>query len=800
MNDELRERIREYARGSLSAQEAAELESLALEDSEVEEAIEAELAPVGRAFREAFPPPELPETAIQSVMTARAGSKPRTSGFLRFVLAGAAAAIALWFLIPRPIRVTLESTDGAVFANGAALSPGASLPFGEEIVCINPARFGLGGIAAPTGPGLTVFTVDKVGDRIVFRPKVGDFAFSGHSDRVRYQVVSSGVEARPLGTRFSVTANGGSETVVSVYASRVEVTNQSSARVIGEGHALEGGAVQHIKDDPVAKLMDAVPVPSARGLLVLPRLPLPPPDEALLEKVAEATRIQNPAERYARLAVALANFQERASAASAARLAMSADGNLASLTDAELLALARSQIAQSGDPEVAGRIISVIESRPSAKRSLGTDYFDRLRKLARSFGSDWEKAVEAARELEGFQKNDDQLAIAETYVYGGIALANDRQILLDAERRLRKILISDRAVRDKRYRAIACHRLGEALYHATRKQESLQWTLRAVQDWPVPRWTVHAATRLAETNARSREECFRLLSNGLRRDPSAYTYERALTAVHMYVRDDRDREVEYKLGKWIAETFSNIPMKQLEMAAWFGITFRDYETMERLFERGVRLIGGIENVPEGIRVNVAACRYMRGDVQSAYELIGINGPATSASAKYTFYCGIGNYVEALRHHEQIPSESRSDSYGFDRARLLCRLGRKDEALSILQRFAERETVRLEKDGWSSETHDLVQSLLLVGEITSNPSERAAAIHETDRLLKLGPRSSFDFEAQWLVWLARLRLLQNDFVAVQKILDELDARSLVPTVEVQADEVRQRLRAAVGSGA
>lgn len=56
MNDELRERIREYARGSLSDQEATELEALALEDSEVAAAIEAELAPVGRAFRAAFPP------------------------------------------------------------------------------------------------------------------------------------------------------------------------------------------------------------------------------------------------------------------------------------------------------------------------------------------------------------------------------------------------------------------------------------------------------------------------------------------------------------------------------------------------------------------------------------------------------------------------------------------------------------------------------------------------------------------------------------------------------------------------
>lgn len=799
MNEELTAQIRDYAKGSLSNEEAAELEARALEDPEIAKAIEAELAPVGRAFRELFPPPEIPESAIQSVQEICAGLSSRKPGTLRLgiLTAVAVAAVAMWFLVPRPVVVTLDSTDGAVFANGVALSPGSSVPYGEEILCINPARFELGDINAPTGPGLTVFTVDRAGNRIVFRPRVGDFAFSGHSDRVRYLVVSSGVEARPLGTRFSVRANGGSTTAVSVYASRVEVTHQASARVISKGYALTGRRLQHIEDDPITKLMDKVPVPTEGGLVLLPRLPLPPPEDALIAKVAEAARIQNSAERYARLALCLANFQEKASAASAVRLAMSADKNLSSLTDAELLSLARSQVGQGGDAEVAGRVIGVIESRPTAKRTFGPDYFDALRDLAQNFGSNWQKAVDAARKLEGFHKWGDQLAIAETYLYAGISLGNDRQLLSDAERRLREVLISDRAVLDKRYRAVACHRLGEALYHSTQKQESLQWTLRATEAWPIPRWLVHAATRLAETNARSREECFRLLSEGLRRDPSSYTYERALTAVHAFVRDEHDRRVEYELSKWIADTFASVPMKQVEMAVYFAQTFEDFDEAERLFERGSALFGGVDKIPMRFRVEMGICRYRAGRKESAYRLAGIEDPATSAQAKYDFFRGVGQFKDALIYHEQIPMENRGSEYGYNRAELLARLNRKQEALQWLRECADKQAALLEAEGWTTQADLLLMTLLRIGELTDNPSERAAAIRRADWLLKMGPRSSYEFQAQWMIWQSRLQILKKDLVGASKTLGELDRRSLIPGLIEQKNEVRDRLEALTG---
>ena len=117
-----------------------------------------------------------------------------------------------------------------------------------------------------------------------------------------------------------------------------------------------------------------------------------------------------------------------------------------------------------------------------------------------------------------------------------------------------------------------------------REEESLEVLREAIRYWPVPRWKAHLAQRLVQHGNRDRERILALMRDGLRGDPSVYTYRKALGVLYQLVDTEEDREAVKSACHWVAEAFPYVP-EALDAASTILRDLGENEAADQISDR-----------------------------------------------------------------------------------------------------------------------------------------------------------------------------------------------------------------------
>jgi hypothetical protein len=721
MDRHTRELVDRYVAGELDDAQCVFVEQLAVGDREVAEALSSGLLPVERAFRRAFP--YLPKREREFDYAAPEAQERRWPWT---ALAAAAAVVALAVLLwPREESLRLESASGAVIVGDRSLAPGDPVPVGESVVALGQAVLTFGDVRMTTDPVAGCFRIERgpAGLRIV--SEVGDLAFRDGERAAQYDVSFAGLTARPLGTRFSVSAPSESWSAINVFEDRVEVSDNGKRQVVGEGRGLLRGQPGTVQDDLAAiPVGGAMMVPTPGGLVERKRLEPSQPPEELQSRLRSAFEAPI-AEGFWRASIAMAEFEESVSSAHFAAAALDAGFQLGSARDEDVWALLRFHSRKAGDGRMALVLAGEVERRGGDAR--------RYRDLVAAWSQDGQEGgmarISAAEGFGDPADPQDALLVAEALVFGYQEFQQEKRHLA------RAIGLLERVAEDGslglRTRAVAYQRIGEAVYFRGPKRESIAWTKRAVELWPRPRWKVHVGTRMTECDAAPLEEALVWIGEGLVEEPSYYAYERACVALYAGATRNEEFEQLRQLCLFVARTYKSVPDAQAHMAQWLALIWKDLAVAEPFVDRAVEIWG--DNLPDGYRNDWGAVLVRSGRKQEGWDF-ATSGKQESDRSLIGFYDKVGDWDRALACLEAIPIEERDAHFPMARGTFLLKLGRKREGLADLRAYIALERRHFAEHGRWSERGALADALVTVAEATGDrrlASEALAALSEQD---------------------------------------------------------------------
>ena len=684
MDERTRDLIERYVAGTLDEGQAAFLEEFAGQEPEVERAIEEGLSPVARAFRSAFPYLSGPNGGHETLRTA---ARRRAARWATFAAAAASGVFAYLFW-PKAPEVVLVSTEGSVIVNGRELAPGDAVPFDASVVAIGSARFRLRTVEVASDALVGGFSVSRSSNGLEFRNEVGVLAFKDTGEHSPYRVAFGGSVARPLGTRFSVSAPSRQWLGISVFDQRVEVTQDGKRLVVSEGEAAWnlGSQGQVVKDDPAAiPVGGTMKVPTRAGLVDRVRLgpPALPVDlQAALGKIAADHRTPM-AEKQWRMSLEMARAEEAQASAHLATAAVESGFVLADAREADLWTLVRCHAGARGDHLLASRLIDELD-----RRAGNSGVLEPYRALATAWDAPEDKGqlrITAAQQLEKLGRSEDRFLVAEGLIFGFQEWQVDKSHLRHALNLLDGLL-ADPAL-TVRSRAFAFHRKGEAHFYLGEKRESVQWTMRAVELWPRPSWKVHVGTRMTECDLAPLDEALRWIEQGLIEEPSYYAYERAAVAMYAGATELSDFEVRGDLLAYIGRTFGSVPDALAHMAQSIGLESGDIALAEPLMSRAVDLWEGTEaaSMPQSYRNDWGAILVRAGRTEDGWAFALADLPETDPGVT-GFFVQVRDWPRALASLDNTPVEGQNADFHFSRAQILQQLGRRSESFAEVAAF------------------------------------------------------------------------------------------------------------------
>jgi tetratricopeptide (TPR) repeat protein len=682
----------------------------------------------------------------------------------------AAAALALLAVVAgviggtwwrMPMKLVRGSPEGAVLVNGERIGLLKRLGVNTDIVCIGPTWFRVKGIHILAQPGIgedprTVISIRQDGDGLQFGVQAGTVSFTDEAEHEPYQVVCGDHQVNPMGTRFQVTAMPGELTRVSVYESNVEVTGARATVALAAGwEKLPNGESGVITDDLTALAWNArVPVPQPNGSMVLvprtyePALPAADADEiARLE--TDAWRNTSEARPYVRIAIRLAELEERSAAAIAIRQALDRDPELAGTSDDDLLVLMRPQAVAAGDTEAAEKLLALLDSRGHAH----PDYLLAWRRFldAKTVEDPDERLSSIARAIKEIRQTGappnglhaDRLYLADSLIndvgLGKQALGYQLDALQEAVTELEEVVENPLPGAGERQIAVAYQRISEAQMRLGNKHKTVQPLREAIRRWPRPDWKVNLGTRICEADefrADRRDEAFGLIREGLAADPSCANYERARVAVQLmaHTKEDWDRFVN--LIVWIADTFPTVPDASLKAAQNLAAFGRGRAQTMAYIDRAVRLVGGVDQLSQSWQLERARMIWMVGDQREARALMAaMIRSGLDARLGWMFFDSIGDYRTALREFRGIPKDQWDSNCIATEARLLAEVGHVEESVSRYKDFID-DTDHWHENGLDWYTNGCIEARMRLAELLEDRDPKAARTYAQEVLDRL----------------------------------------------------------------
>lgn len=624
-----KDKLAAYIRGDLDDRACQEVEAHAMECDACRTEIESSVGRVGKALRDAYPMVSPPERIHGRVMSAaRARTKWRALGY---VLAPAAAALAIWLLLPDrsapvvpTVYASLSELQGAAIVRDQTVASGQALPAGERVFFVGHATVTADGFRARMDAALTVLTVGA--DEDPWSIEAGAVIFDEQPGSASVAVRmpdAAGTVLRPLGTRYRVEVFLGGDWMFAVYDGSVEQTPTSDPG-LGPEVVPEG-----FKFDPVQR-MQRLKANDAYGFMSLDAVLAPSPDGPLAVEQPASNRIDLPAEAvsqiarhlqrayrrpndprpYIRAATVFEGLMERPAAATLVHMALKRDRALSAALDEELWALARGQAGAFGDAGTANRLFDILDQRGSETQ----EYRDAWRAIARAWTAltevvddedrlrEWRLAQGAVDAVLSAGQAADVLPIGSYLavvhaVYSPWEGGYHLPTFDVAEDLLVQYQNNTPTNATPQQIATSYHRLNEAYWYLGRqepslRERSLEVLSEAIHYWPVPRWKVHLAERLVENGSRDRERVLALMRDGLRGDPSVYTYRKALGALYTLTitgeNTEEDREAVKTACRWVAKAFPYVP-EALDTASRILRDLGENEEAQRISVRASEL-------------------------------------------------------------------------------------------------------------------------------------------------------------------------------------------------------------------
>ncbi|MCH8275666.1 MAG: zf-HC2 domain-containing protein, partial [Armatimonadetes bacterium] len=666
MNNEQcdKEKLEAYLRGELDDAACTEVEAHALKCGPCRAAIEARTKRVADALKETYPLVNPPAAVADRVM---ALTRPRRRWRAwALALAPAAAALFLvWAFWPEPSFFTASDVSGIVIAGGERVRPGQTLKSGTHIVCLGDSSVTINGVRIINNRPMTEFTITerRTGWRATL--DTGEALFVSDGSAGPYDVFVSGKTLVPKGTRFGVHVSPDGQPELSVYESEVLASWDGIERLFATGQRTDfKGKTRGIAGDPMTvTALEEVPAPFAAEKLPVKRqagnrIELPADAVNMIaSELVSANDHPNDPMPYLRAALIFNGMVERELAATTIGRALDRDPDLRGAEDDDLWKLVRGQALNRGDEQTADKLLDLLERRGGYT----PEYLQAWRTIAESWGilyqfpqgpdqeTYWNSLRSAVTVVQSLGLPRNRAAVGETLVY----LANygpegyDAPTYADAAELLREAITNPSEGIADQETASTCKALSEALWYTTRRDESLEWLETAVDLWPIPRWQVHLAERSIANGHHNRERLFGLLREGLTRDPSVYTYRKALNVLVDLARSPEDWEAVKQTAHWVAGTFSNVPIALISAGRILALS-GEIEAGSAYMAQAAGLVGGPANLEPQEQRWWATILWKLGERDRALEVLGAEPDMPHPEGAWRMFGDAGDYATALK--------------------------------------------------------------------------------------------------------------------------------------------------------
>jgi tetratricopeptide (TPR) repeat protein len=564
-----RETLEAYLSGSLDGRATLEFELHACACPECERALWSALRPFEEQARESISLSSVPEGLL-----GRIKSRVARGGFV------------------------VESTTGAVVANGDPVAQGEKLPMVSRVISVGRNVLRLKGLRLIPRDAWCEFWLARRGGIWIIQPIAGTLDCVSGAMSPAYLVRAAGRDFVPHGTRFGVCPDG-EAACLQVFESQVEVHAGADTTVVSAGRQTGNPHFPFVVDDPTAlvgreprlvpKLSEALKKEGGRSQEVLLT---PQTLELVLGEQTECRLRPADASPYIRIAQAFTAQQDRLAAAVALKRALKLDANLVGIGQGLLWPAIRGQASVDGDRALAARLLEIVANRKPREKAYFQAWRGLLGALVETASTheltrprDLEAVAVHAERLSAFGKPQDRLCVGSALLEAGLLLRYNTAMLAAAE----EVLLRTAEGSGGRAAAQAWQLLAEAQYFQKKEPESIDALRRAVRLWPKATWKVNLATRIAETGAPGPEE-YRMLAEGTLQNPSAFAYERVLKFLLMVAETQADLEQFADLTRWVGDTFKSVPYVT-SMAATM-LTTLDLECADRFMRQTVDLHGG----------------------------------------------------------------------------------------------------------------------------------------------------------------------------------------------------------------
>jgi tetratricopeptide (TPR) repeat protein len=435
--------------------------------------------------------------------------------------------------------------------------------------------------------------------------------------------------------------------------------------------------------------------------------------------------------RYWLMAVQFARYEEPEPSGHLATAAMEMGLRPSQINDRDLWDMLYFHSQRYADHALAVRIADVLVSRGAAAESVAP-----YRDIALAWEPrDGTRVLDAARRIDARRVRGDEMVTAEGLTFGYQFFQLDKSPLDRAMEILRVMTVnSPDAVQT---RARYYHLLAETQFYLGEKRKSVESTRMAVRLWGRPRWKVHLGARMCESGAGTLDEALKLIEEGLVEEPSYYSYQRAMVAMHAGMRTKQDLATLTELVEYVGETHSSIPGAQIEVGHWLAVSYGAIDRARPFVERGIDLYGGVRNAPQGNMLGWAAALTNSGREEEGWAAaLSVVGSAGDAALR-TYYLEVGEFDRAITFIKSVPKSARQSTYTVELGLALHDAGRDDEALAVLRQYVDEEEDHRVKYGRWNEQGSISQALVAIAEISGDRSAAERALAVLDEDLEMG---------------------------------------------------------------
>lgn len=676
-----------YIRGELdeAACEAVERHAMACEACRTK--LEAAFAPeVDRVKRVATIEP------IPASLAHRLTPPDRKNrGWVRMglTLAGAAAAFALWYLY-WPVSLTIGEVTGVAFRDGVLLRSGDSLKIGDVVVMAEGAALPSSVVKLQAEPNWGVFRVSRSGwSRALEIEACGGTVSFDSKPRSVFRASSGGISAIPLGAKFGFDFASTTSPTLSTYKGLVKLQRGEETELCSQGQSRIGLQLAYISNDPTVR---------SRGSLSLPwsetePIVMPEPSAELKAALSNLSRSLKAPERWIDLATTLAAEEDWIGVGRALEGLHAIDPAFRSIPPGLKRQFTWGLFAEGEGT----RIASELTKRLREQGEIDTATAGQLEIWLDRDDVRFER--ERTRALEGMVSNPaaEPFARAIAAFRVGRRLQNDPRWFEESIRRFSTLLsrsASGRTIAKIRYSR------GEAKFFMyEHRRASLIDQREAVREWPKADWLVNVGVRIGEIIGPG-EECLRLITEGLKRNPSYANYERTVAYLEMSARTEEDHEKALFFALQTKSEFRAVAQAHIRFA---GMLLNRYERQARSeFDNAMAIYEvAPREIPTSSRVvNAGLIRRERGPrhkwTEEEAKRVAEETGLTDRGLEYVlaeFYVGVGQPRLALPLLRSISNDSATPKVLLGRA--LQETGEFRKAAMTFQAILERPPHQVE---------------------------------------------------------------------------------------------------------